>query len=93
MGITTEHLHEGIREDGTVDDPYQGVETYYLALEGIAEVHVEDDGYFRVTADDGGTNVEVRIPFSALTENGWVRPKRSESDADDEDEDEDEDDL
>lgn len=70
-------MTDGIRqEDGTVDDPYQGVETYYCPLEDISEVSDEDGGNFlRITGDDGGTNVEIRVPVAILEQNGWARSK------------------
>jgi hypothetical protein len=70
-------INDGIdTEDGTVDDPYQGIETYYCPLEGISEVDDPDGNFFRITGDNDGTNVEIRVPVAVLEQNGWARTPR-----------------
>jgi hypothetical protein len=60
-------FHKGIREDGTVEG--YPVETYYRPCEGIGD----DDGFLRVQIDDDATDIETRIPHSALIAAGWVK--------------------
>lgn len=68
-----EILEIGIDEDGIVED--QVVETYYCPILAITE---DVDGRFlRVGGDNGGTNVEIRVPFEALEENGWASPEKA----------------
>ena len=64
MSINTDNLDD----EGIVTD--RMVETYYRPLEEIAE----GDGYLRVVVDDGGTDIETRIPYGALESLGWTRP-------------------
>lgn len=66
--IDNETFHKGIREDGTVEGYL--VETYYRPCEGIGN----DAGFLRVQIDDGGTDIETRIPHSALIAAGWTPP-------------------
>jgi hypothetical protein len=62
-------IHEDhVNEDGTLDDT--AVETQYCPLEYIS-VPVPFRPYFRIVGDDGPCNVEIRLPFEALTQNGW----------------------
>jgi hypothetical protein len=58
---------DGIDSDGIVED--LDVETYYAPLDSL----IEADDYLRVIADNGFTDVETRIPYSALEEMGWKR--------------------
>jgi hypothetical protein len=60
---------EGIREDGTIEDPYQDVETYYCRVEAI----FTGDGFLGVIGNHGSTNVELRVLFETLEANGWTR--------------------
>jgi hypothetical protein len=61
-------FRNGIREDGTVEG--YAIETHYLPCIGI-----EDDGagFLRVLIDDNATDVETRVPHSALIAAGWVK--------------------
>lgn len=61
----TDHVDE---EDGTINDCI--IETYYAPIESLAVA----DGYLRVFADNGGTNIETRIAFETLTALGWTAP-------------------
>ncbi len=63
-------LAEGVRPDGTIDDPYQGVETYYQPVEAVFET----EHFLRVIIDDGATNIETRILIADLERAGWIRP-------------------
>jgi hypothetical protein len=58
---------KGIREDGTVEG--YPIETYYRPCEGIGD----DDGFLRVQIDDDATDIETRVPHSALIAAGWVK--------------------
>jgi hypothetical protein len=60
---------EGICDDGTIEDPFQDVETYYCPVEAI----YTGDGFLGVIGDNGGTNVELRVLFETLEANGWTR--------------------
>jgi hypothetical protein len=60
---------KGIREDGTVEG--YPVETYYRPCEGIGD----DDGFLRVQIDDDATDIETRIPHSALIAAGWAKER------------------
>lgn len=61
---------DNVDEDGIVEDVT--VETYYRAAE-----HIEvGDGYLRVFMDDGGTDIETRVPFEALRKLGWKQAKK-----------------
>lgn len=66
-------LTEGVDEDGAIEDPFQDIETYYCPLESIAET----EHYLRITGDNGGTNVEIRVPVKALVDAGWTPPAKS----------------
>lgn len=56
-GIYSDH----IRDDGTVDD--RVVETYFRRADGL---QLAEPGYVRVFIDDGGTDIETRIPVASL---------------------------
>ncbi len=71
-GMTPEDF-EDIDDDGTVADPYQGIETYWCPLEMVGET----DTFLRVVGDNGGTNVEIRVPLQNMRDNGWTPPKES----------------
>jgi hypothetical protein len=58
---------KGIREDGTVEG--YPIETYYRPCEGIGD----DDGFLRVQIDDDATDIETRVPHSALIAAGWAK--------------------
>jgi hypothetical protein len=61
------NLLEGIRKDGTVEDtPY---ETFFRVLTQIETA----DGYLRLRADDGGVDIEIRLPYQILENMGWTR--------------------
>jgi hypothetical protein len=60
---------EGIRDDGTIEDPFQDVETYYCRVEAI----YTGDGFLGVIGNHGSTNVELRVLFETLEANGWIR--------------------
>jgi hypothetical protein len=62
-----DNIEDGIREDGTIDDAV--VETHYCEIDRL----IEGDGYLRVIADQGFTDVETRIPFAMLEAAGWKR--------------------
>jgi hypothetical protein len=74
MDIDNATFLKGVREDGTVEG--YSIQTYYAQCEGIGD----DDGFLRVEIDDGITNIETRVPHSALIAAGWVKtPKKGES--------------
>jgi len=60
-------IDEGIDNDGIIDDPLDGLETYYAPLEYLRD----GDGFLRAVGDDGGIQVEIRIPFENLEKMGW----------------------
>jgi hypothetical protein len=60
-------IDEGIDDDGTIIDPDQGIETFFCPLEAV----IEGEGFLRIVGDNGGTNVEMRLPFAVLEQNGW----------------------
>lgn len=66
-------ITDGIRDDRTIVDPLEGIETYYCPLEGIGLVQDNDEGegYLRIIGDDGIINVEIRVPLATLRDNGW----------------------
>jgi hypothetical protein len=59
---------DGVREDGTVEGML--VETHFCELESAYE---DSRGYYRLVADAGPTDVEIRIPFTTLATWGWRR--------------------
>lgn len=61
------HIKEGIDSDGIIED--LEVETYYAPLEKL----IEAEGFLRVIADNGFTDVETRIPYSRLGMMGWTK--------------------
>lgn len=61
-----------IRPDGTIDD--QTIETYYAPCTGGSL----EQGYIRIFADNGGTDIETRVSFASLIALGlelraWTR--------------------
>ena len=64
-------IDEGYDEDRIVED--QAIETYLHHLEGVAL----GDGFLRVIADNGGVNLEVRVPFAALTHFGFAHSEKA----------------
>lgn len=72
---------DGVRDDRTIEDPLEGIMTFYCPLKGIGLVqdHDEGEGYLRIIGNDGGINVEIRVPLAMLRNNGWFwadpRPK------------------
>lgn len=57
-------MDAGVRADGTVEDCV--VETYLRPLEYVTRA----PGFLRVVADDGATNIEIRVPDEALASLG-----------------------
>lgn len=67
--IDNETFRKGIRDDGTVEG--YAVETHYLPCKGIGD---DPAGFLRVLIDDNATDVETRVPHSALIAAGWTPP-------------------
>ncbi len=63
-GMHTDHINP----DGTIDDTV--VETYYAPCTGGKL----EDGYIRIFADNGGTDIETRVSFPSLIVLGWTPP-------------------
>lgn len=63
-------LEESIDDEGAIEEPYQDIETFYAPLEAV----LETEHYLRVVGDNGGNNVEIRIPVEQLVLNGWTLP-------------------
>lgn len=66
--IDNEIFRKGIREDGTVEGYL--VETHYLPCTAIGD---DAAGFLRVVIDDNATDVETRVPHSALIAAGWAK--------------------
>lgn len=66
--IDNEAFLKGVREDGTVEG--YAVETFYLPCISVGD---DDAGFLRVLIDDNATDVETRVPHSALIAAGWVK--------------------
>jgi hypothetical protein len=67
----------GVDDSGEVQDPHQGVETYYRTTIFIA---ANTGGFVSIIMDDGGTNLETRIPFGLwMACADAIRKKRGES--------------
>ena len=63
------NLLKDVRENGTIEGHY--TETYYAPCKAIA---TDDDGYLRIIADDGATDIETRDLFDTLSSDGWASP-------------------
>lgn len=66
--MNNDAFRKGIREDGTVEG--YAIETYYLPCKGVGD---DEAGFLRVLIDDNATDVETRVPHSALISAGWVK--------------------
>jgi hypothetical protein len=67
----------GVDANGEVQDPHQGVETYYRTTTFFA---ANTGGFVSIIMDDGGTNLETRIPFELwMACADAIRKKRGES--------------
>lgn len=76
MALTKEQIEDGVDEDGLVDDITEmGVETRYCPLWASAKFDVPgtDEGVLMLQAEDGDTNVEVRITFAQPAAIGFRR--------------------
>jgi hypothetical protein len=60
-------LLKGVRADGTVDDTL--TETHWRPLTAIETAQ----GFMRLRADDGATDIEIRLPYVILENMGWTR--------------------
>jgi hypothetical protein len=65
-----DNIEDGVDEEGMVDG--HTVETYYREIIGV----IPADGYLRVVADDGFTDIETRIPDAMLEAAGWHKDAR-----------------
>ena len=67
-------LSAGIRENGTVEG--WPIETHYRPCMCIVSDH--ELQVLRVIADDGATDIETRVLFSTLIEDGWTPPPNAQ---------------
>lgn len=65
--LTQEVFEAGIREDRTVEG--HTYETYYCPF----LYATEGEGFLCFVGDNDATNVEIRVPFTLLEQNGWQR--------------------
>ena len=69
-----ELVREGIdEEDGTVED--RVVETYYCPLTAVEDRKT----FLCFIGDNGGIDVEIRVPVELLEANGWRRASSGEA--------------
>lgn len=71
--MNQEKLTDGIDEDGIIED--MEIETYYCPLSYVADA----GEYLRIGGDNGGTDVEIRVPVEMFEQNGWQRVTKAAS--------------
>ena len=65
-------IDEGVGKDRSIENPYRNVRTYYCPLENI----LETENYLSIIGNNGGNNVEIRVPIEELVAAGWRAPEK-----------------